>query len=317
MLMGLWVSQIVATAARFGVADQIANGVTSSDAIADAVGADREGLYRLLRGAAAVGIFAETAPRTFALTPLGDCLRADSPTSLRDFLIAETAPGHWLPWGRLYDAVKRGGPVAEETLGLPPWEYYAKNPEEGASFARGMGNLSAMVSRDVGGAYDASAFGTIVDVGGSQGVLLASLLAANPKARGILFDLPEVTAGVKASDRVDIVSGSFFESVPSGGDLYILKSILHDWPDEKCVAILQTIQRAARPGAKLLVVEMILPDTPQPSPVALMDLNMLVMLGGRERTSGGFRELLAKGGWTLDRVVPTAGLFTLLEAVRA
>jgi hypothetical protein len=314
LLMGLWNAQIVAAAARFGVADLMATGVHDVDSLAHECGADPNALYRLLRACSAIGICFESESRRFALTPMGECLRSDVGNSLRDFLIAETAPGHWLPWGKLYDAVREGRSVAADVLGMPAWEYYAKNPEEGLSFARGMGNLSAIVAQDVTRVYDASGVKRIVDIGGSQGVLLASLLAANPNATGVLFDLPEVIANAPADPRVERVGGDFFKECPPDGDLYLLKSILHDWPDDRCTEILQSIHNAAKPDAKLLVVEMLLPDTPQPSPVALMDLNMLVMLDGRERTAAEMAALLATGGFRVERVLP-AGMFSLIEAV--
>jgi hypothetical protein len=320
MLMGMWVSQILGATARFGVADAIARGITSSADLAREVDADPETLYRLLRAASTVGLLAETAPRTFGLTPLSECLRSDVPGSLRDFLIAETAPGHWLPWGQLYEAVKAGHSLAEEILGMPPWDYYAKNREEGLTFARGMGNLSALVSKDVTRLFDASPFNTIIDIGGSQGVLLRGLLAQNPKARGVIFDLPEVIEGAKAAvtdDRIEFVSGSFFDSVPSGGDLYVLKSILHDWPDDKCAVILRNIYSASKPGAKLLIVETVLPDAIKPSPVTFMDMNMLVMLNGRERNAAEYKQLLGAAGFNVTRVTPTGGMFSLIEAERA
>lgn len=316
MMMGLWVSQILAATARFGVADAIARGVTASDDLARECEADPQAFYRLLRGAASAGLLTETAPRTFALTPLGHCLRTDTPGSLRDLVIAECAPGHWLPWGQLYEAIKQGRAMTADVLGMPAWEYYAKNPEEALSFARGMGNLSALVAHDVARLYDASPFKTIVDVGGSQGVLLRGLLAQNPNARGIVFDLPEVIANATADDRVELVGGSFFERVPEGADLYLLKSILHDWPDNKCAEILGSIRNAAKPGAKLLVIEMILPDQPGPSLVTFMDLNMLVMLNGRERTAAEFTKLLGDNGFKVTRVIPTGGPFSLIEAER-
>lgn len=321
MLMGLWVSQILAAAARFGAADAIARGVTSSDDIAAEAGADRDTFYRLLRAAATCGILTETASRTFALTPLGECLRTDAPGSLKDLIIAECAPGHWLPWGQLYDAVKSGRSFASEVLGMNVWDYYAKNHDEALSFARGMGNLSAMVSQDVARLYDAKPFKTIVDIGGSQGVLLRGLLAQNADARGIIFDLPDVIEGAKHAfaddNRIDFVAGDFFSSVPAGADLYVLKSILHDWPDERCAAILRNIRSASKAGAKLLVVEMLLPDHPQPTPVAFMDLNMLVMLNGRERTAAELTKLLGDNGFNVARVIPTGGMFSLIEADRA
>jgi hypothetical protein len=242
-----------------------------------------------------------------------------------DFLIAETAPGHWLPWGRLADAVRRGGPMTEEVLGMNPWEYYAKNIEEGSCFARGMGNISAIVSEDVARVYDPGEVKRIVDVGGSEGVLLRGLLGRVPGARGILYDRPEIIEGAKSAieasgfaDRVELAAGDFLADAPAGGDLYLLKSILHDWPDEQCETIVRNIHRAAAPDSRLLVVEMMLPDGPagQPSPVPLMDMNMLVMLGGRERTAMELAALLARGGYVVERIVPTPGPFSVIEARR-
>ena len=319
LMMGMWHAQIVAAAARFGVADLIATGVHDVDSLAHECGADPEALYRLLRACTVLGVFFESEPRRFALTPVGSCLKSSGPGSLRDFLIAETAPGHWLPWGQLHEAVKAGTSVAGDILGMSVWEYYAKNPEEAHSFARGMGNLSAIVSQDIIRTYDPSGFERIVDIGGSQGVLLAALLAMNEKAQGIVFDLPEVIEEAKKvvrHERIDFVGGDFFAEVPEGADLYLLKSILHDWPDDKCLEILKNIRRAAKPGATLVVVEMLLPDTPQPSPVAFMDLNMLVMLGGRERTASEMAALLASGGFRVTKVTPI-GLFSLIEATTA
>ncbi|HWW60434.1 MAG TPA: methyltransferase [Thermoanaerobaculia bacterium] len=314
MLMGMWVAQMTAAAARFGVADQIAQGVTSSDELARAVEADPTALYRLLRACATVGLFVETEPKVFANTPLGECLRTGVPGSVREFLIAETAPGHWLPWGRLYDAVKSGRSFANDVLGMDAWEYYAKNHDEALTFARGMGNLSALVAQDVVRLYDPSPFALIVDVGGSQGVLLNGLLNIAPNARGILFDRPEIIADVVPSERVKVVGGDFFDEIPAGGDLYLLKSILHDWPDDRCDAILRNVHRAARDGAHLLVVETILPEAPEPSPVTFMDLNMLVMLGGRERKVAEYGGLLRSAGFEMVRVIPTGGMFGLIEA---
>jgi O-methyltransferase len=316
MMMGLWVAQIAATVARLGVADLIARGVTTSDAMARECEADAGALYRLMRAAATCGLFVETVPGTFALTPVGECIRTDSPGTIRDLLIAETAPGHWLPWGRLYDAVKTGRSAAAEALGIDVWDYYKTNPEEGLTFARGMGNLSALVAMDVARLYDPSPYRNIVDVGGSQGVLVRALLDRAPKAGGILFDMPEIVASAPDDERVEVLSGDFFSEVPKGGDLYLLKSILHDWPDDRCEVILKNIHRAASPGATLLVIETILPPAPQPSPVTFMDINMLVMLGGRERTAEEYADLLRRCGFEMKQVIPTGGMFGLIEATR-
>jgi hypothetical protein len=318
MVMGVWVAQIASAVAQLNVADNIARGKVSVDELAAECAANPDALYRLLRAAASVGLCVETAPRHFALTPIGDALRADAHHSMRDFVVAETARGHWLPWGRLVDAVRRGGPMTEEVLGVSAWEYYAQNIDEGHCFARAMGNLSTIVSEDVARVYDAGDVKRIVDVGGSEGMLLRGLLARVPGAKGVLFDRPEIVEGVSLADRIEVVGGDFLTEVPAGGDLYLLKSILHDWPDEQCETIVSNIHRAAAPDSRLLVVEMTLPDGPAgaPSPVPLMDMNMLVMLGGRERTASEFGALLMRCGYAVERIVPTPGPFSVIEARR-
>jgi hypothetical protein len=314
MMMGMWVSQIVSAIAELRVPDLIAGGITNVDDLAHEAKADAGALQRLLRAAATLGVVAETAPKTFALTPLGETLRSDVRGSLRDLVIAETAPGHWLPWGRLAETVRAGRSLSSETLGIPVWEYYAAHQEEGLSFARGMGNLSTMVSEEVAAVYNVGDAKTVVDVGGSQGGLLRGVLRNAPSARGILFDRPEVIATASAADRTELVSGDFFTSVPKDADVYLLKSILHDWPDEKCVEILKVIHRDAAPNARLVVVEMLLTNTP--GPVNFMDLNMLVMLDGRERSADEYGALLEQAGFKTERVIATHGLFGVIEARR-
>jgi hypothetical protein len=215
--------------------------------------------------------------------------------------------------------------MAEETLGMNPWEYYAKNIDEGHTFARGMGNLSAIVSEDVARVYDPGDARRIVDVGGSEGVLLRGLLARVPGARGVLFDRPEIIEGAKSAigasgfaGRVKLAGGDFLAEAPQGGDLYLLKSILHDWPDDACETIVRNVHRAAAPDSRLVVIEMLLPEGPAgtPSPVPLMDMNMLVMLGGRERTASEYGAMLARCGYRVERVVPTPGPFSVIEARR-
>jgi len=321
MMMGHWVGQVTATVAQLGVPDQIAKGVHGSDELARACGANPDAMFRLLRAATSVGVLAQPEPRRFALTPLSECLRSDVAGSLRDLVIAELAPGHWLPWGHLADAVRSGKPVLEAALGCNIWEYYAKNTDEGTGFARGMGNLSTMVAGEVVGAFDFAHFGEIVDVGGSQGALLAAILRATPAAKGVLFDLPEViaagqktVAGYGLGDRLRTMSGDFFGELPKGADAYLMKSVLHDWDDAKCQIILSAARRAAKPTSRLVLVEMLVSDSPMATPINLMDLNMLVLLGGRERTADEFAKLLGGAGWKIERVVPTLGLFAIIEA---
>jgi hypothetical protein len=323
MLTGMWVSQILSAVAQLGVPDLISSGSRSITQLADGCKADATSLRRLLRAAATLGLVIETGPDELALTPLGETLRSGVPRSLRDFVMAETAPGHWLPWGRLTDAVRTGGGMAKETLGMDPWDYYASNDEEGRCFARGMSNLSALASEDVARTYDPGEVQRIVDVGGSEGVLLRALLARVPAARGVLFDRADVIEGARhavddsgMAGRIDLVTGDFFTDMPAGCDLYLLKSILHDWPDDKCEAIVRRVHAAAAEGSRIVIVEMLLPDTPQPSPVTLMDMNMLVMLGGRERTAGEYRALLQRCGYEVSQVIPTGGMFSVIEATR-
>ncbi|MGH3853740.1 MAG: methyltransferase [Pseudonocardiaceae bacterium] len=328
MIQGSLVTQIVATIARLGLADLLAVGPRSSAELTEATGANPDGLTRLLRAAATVGLIAETEPDRFVLTPLGACLTTDAqPASLRDFAIALAAPGHWLPCGHLYDAVMTGRCATTAALGMGIWDYYQDNPEEDATFARGMGNVTAGISVEVAACYDVTRFARIVDVGGSQGVLLAALLEAAPQATGVLFDRPEVINAARPvitarglAERVEFIGGDFFTEVPPGGDLYVLKSVLHDWDDAHALRILANCHRAARPGSTLLVVEGILPTEPEPSPTHLLNLSMLVQVGGRERTRRQHQALLEAAGYRLERVItPQPGGYSwwsLLEAHR-
>lgn len=323
MITGYWVSQAVGVAARLGVADQLTSGPRSSDDLARAVGAQPQALHRVLRMLASIGVFSQPEPGVFALTPLGETLRSDTPGSLRFFAIAETAFGHWAPWGRLLDSVKTGAPMAREALGGELWEWYGQNAEEAEFFSAAMGNLSALAASELVRVYDCTTARTIADVGGAHGVLLAATLRANPNARGILFDLPHVIAtaadaleGQGVADRCELVSGDFFDAVPGGADLHILKQILHDWDDERATRLLTNCHRALTPGGKLLLVEMVVPADNQPGMAQAMDLNMLVLLGGRERTEAEYRELLGSAGFRLERVIATHSPFQVIEATR-
>src|SRR5690242_48600 len=266
LITGYWVSQAVGAVALLGVADHLADGPRPSDELARIVGADPDALRRVLRLLASLGVFAEAATGSFALTPLGETLRSDAPGSVRNFAITETAPGHWLPWGRLAESVRTGRPMAREALGMELFDWYAQNPEEADVFTAAMGNLSALAADELVRVYDVSSVRTVADIGGAHGVLLAAVLRANPAARGILFDLPHViaTAGSTIaaeglSQRCELVSGDFFEAVPAGADLHLLKQIVHDWNDERATLLLRNCHRALAPGGKVLLVEMVVP----------------------------------------------------------
>jgi hypothetical protein len=316
-----WISQVIGVVARLRLADLLASGPLSSDALAPQVGAHADGLYRLMRAGVVAGLFAEVPPRTFTLTPLGACLRSEVPGSMRDMAIMQTAPGHWLPWGDLFTAVRTGRSTANKVLGTNLWEHYEKNPEEAAHFDRAMGSFSSFVATEVARLHDFSPYARVVDVGGSQGVLLAAVLGAYPSCRGILFDLPHVIDGARArveaeglGQRMDLVAGNFFEPVIPAAEAYLLKHILHDWDDASSTSILRQIHHAALPGARLIVVEMVMPDGGEPSRMALIDLNMFVIADGRERTAREYEELLTSTGWALERITPSPSGVSLIEA---
>jgi hypothetical protein len=323
IIMGYWVSQAVGTAARLGVPDQLAHRPRKSSEVAAAVGADAQALFRLMRMLASIGVFTMDQQERFGLTPLGDTLRSSVPGSVRNFAVAETAPGHWQPWGKMYEAIKTGEPMCKSALGMELWDWYSKNPEEGEYFNGAMGDLSAAVAAEVIRIYDFAAFQKVVDVGGAHVILLAAILKANPTMRGILFDLPHVTATAGESlktqgigDRCEVVTGDFFESVPPGADVHVLKQIVHDWSDKECTTILRNCHQALKPNGKILLVEMVIPPDNSPGMAQAMDLNMLVLLTGRERTELEYRELLSTAGFNIERVMPTHSPFSVIEALR-
>ena len=329
MITGYWASQVCGATARLGLADHLADGPATIAELAAATSADPDGLGRLLRAAATIGLVTENDSGWFSLTPLGAELTGDQAGgSLRELAIALTAPGHWLPFGRLPEAVVSGQPQAVAALGTDVWAYYARHPEEGAAFARAMSSISAEAAAAVLACWDASRFRRIVDVGGSQGILLAGLLDAAPSATGVLFDRPEVADGARATlaarglaDRVDVICGDFLEDVPPGGDLYLLKSVLHDWDDQQALRILRNVHQVAQPGTTLAIIEGTLPSQPAPSYMHLMNLLMLVELNGRERTTEDYASLLGQAGYRLRRTIPTTGTgwgypWTVIEAVR-
>lgn len=322
MVTGYWLSQAIGVVARLGVADLLAGGPRGAGELARETKTNADALHRVLRCCASVGIFSMHGDARFALTPLGETLCSGA-GSLRDFAIAETAPGHWLPWGKLESAVRTGQPATHEALGSDIFGFYAKNPDEAAPFTRAMGNLSAMVASEIARVVDFSNAQAIVDVGGANGVLLAAVLEANPKARGAVFDLPHVVEDGKAfiaarglAARAEVMGGDFFAGVPEG-DVLLLKQVLHDWDDAKSLAILGRCRAALRPGGRVVVVEMLLPEDNAPSMAQMMDLNMLVMLTGRERRAEELRVLFAQAGLKLERVTPTHSPFFVLEAVAA
>jgi predicted O-methyltransferase YrrM len=311
MINGYWVTMSIHVAAKLKVADLLAEGPQSVDALASRTRTHAGALYRVLRALASTGIFRETEPRTFAQTPLSELLRSDVPGSMCG-LAELTGIFHMRAWPEIMHSVTTGETAVKKVFGAEIFDYLATAPDVAKVFDDAFVGYTAMVSTVVSGAYDFSRFTRIVDVGGGSGALLATILARCPGARGVTFDLPHVAVRARdfiakrgVGDRAESVAGDFFESVPAGGDAYTLKMILHDWDDAKSIAILKNVRRAIRPEGKLLVIEAVVPPGNTPSPSKFLDVNMLVMTGGCERTEEEYASLFAAAGFELTRVVST------------
>lgn len=322
LITGYWLSQAVGVAAHLGIADALSAGPSTSGELGEALGANPNSVYRLMRLLTSIGVFGQDGHDRFVLNPLGETLLSEGAGSVRNFAITETAPGHWLPWGRLFDSVRTGKPMARETLGMELFDWYAQNPEEAGFFTGAMGNLSALAAAELVRVYDFSGAKKVIDVGGAHGILLEAVLLANTASRGILYDLPHViatadqTVDARVTDRCELVSGDFFVSVPEGGDVHLLKQIVHDWDDERASLVLANCHRALSPSGKLILIEMVLPSDNHPDLAQAMDLNMLAILGGRERTEEEYRTLLQSSGFRLERVKATHSPFSVIEAIR-
>ncbi len=323
LVNGYQVSQAIHVAATLGIADLLKSGPRSSDDLAEATGTHPRSLYRLLRALAGAGVFREDADRRFALTPLGDCLRSDAAEPIGPWAVYIGQPEHQRAWGHLLHSVRTGEDAFRHVHGMNVWEYRARSPEAGAIFDRAMTGLSRGVTQAVLRAYDFAQFASVVDVGGGQGALLAAILAKHPSVRGVLFDQPQVVAGAEqvlraagVAGRCQVVGGDFFDTVPDGGDAYVLKSILHDWEDEQATAILRTCRRAIGSRGKLLVIEREISPPNEGAMTKFVDLLMLVGAGGRERTREEWAALFAAGGFRLVGVTP-AETWSILEGVPA
>jgi hypothetical protein len=324
LMDGYLTTQLLYVAARLGVADVLVAGPMTAAEVAEAVGADPDALRRVLRGLAVAEVVAEEPGGRFALTPLGATLRDGVPGSLRGAVLVRGAV-YFRAVAELLETVKDGRTGFEHAYGARFFDHLGAHPEQEAAFQASMAGRSQQEAGDVVAAYDFGAFGRLVDVGGGQGVLLAAILRAAPALRAVLLDRPAAAAEASArmaaaglAERCDCVAGDFFESLPAGADAYLLSRVIHDWDDADAGRILATCRAAMPPGARLLLVEAILPERAREQPAAIrMDLHMLLLLGARERTEAEFRRLLAASGFAVTRVVATpspAGL-GVIEAV--
>ena len=320
MITGHWVSQLVGSLCRLGIPDALTAQPLTSAVIAKKCSANPDATYRLLRAATGLRLLEEIRPDTFRLTPPGELLRSDTPASLRDFAMAETDHGHWMAWGLLSEAVKTGERAAPKALGKELFEWYEEHPQEAAVFGGAMTNLAAMVAGEVASVCNFSKAKKIVDVGGSHGTLLAAVLKKNPAACGVVIDLPKVADRARQAlaanglgARAEAIAGDFFVDVPEG-DVYLLKQILHDWNDDQCRTILANCARRLTAGGRIYIIEMVIPDDNSPSLASLMDLNMMVMLPGRERALKEYKTLLDASGLKFERVLTTHSPFQIIEA---
>ncbi|KQH79509.1 hydroxyneurosporene methyltransferase [Mycobacterium gordonae] len=322
IILDAWAAQAVAAAAELGIADALAGGPLTADELAAAVGADADALGRLLRALIGRGVFRRRRDGRYELNPLAEALRSDAEVSLAGMARFVGAPQQREHWSALADAVRSGRSVVPGLRGKPFFEYLAGEPELAQIFNQAMTGTSELSIAPLVAAYDFSGFSTIVDVGGGHGRLLAAILNTVPHAHGILFDQPQVVAGAPAElrehhveDRVRIVEGSFFEDdLPVGGDAYVLKNIIHDWPDDDAVRILTKVRQAAAPGSHVLLLEQVIADNDRDIPAKWIDLEMLVMVDGRERTESEYGRLLQRAGFRMTRVVQTASPFGIVEA---
>ena len=323
MVLGSFVAQAVGVAAKLGIADLLAAKPQPVAALAAATKTHERSLYRLLRTLASVGVFAETDPRVFALTPLAAPLRADAPVSLRDVAIFMNEEWHWRVYGNMLYSVQTGKPAWGYTHGAEVFEYFQANPEQSEIFNRAMTSFTRTAGPAVAAAYDFTHVKRLADIAGGHGLLLASILQAHPHLTGLLFDLPHVLTGAPAllqaegvAGRVELATGDFFAAVPAGADAYIMKHIIHDWDDERATAILRNIERVLPADGRVLLVETVVPAGDEPHIAKIVDMEMLVSPGGIERTAEEYRELLAGAGLQLTRIIPTQSFFSIVEAVK-
>lgn len=314
-------SQAVSVATRLGIPDQLASGGKTADQLAELVSVKSGPLYQVLRASASCGVFAEDENGRFANTPMSDCLRSDAqgPARILALLLGHV---HFAAFDKLMQTVQSGKPAFELAFGVPFFEYIGQRVELGRTFDTLMTRFFSAEVDAVMNSYDFGSAGRILDVGGGRGTVTRALLARFPNLRYGLFDQPAIAKRTRDEfladgilDRCTIEKGSFFESVPPGYDTYLLKHVLHNWTDEKCMLILNNVRKAAGRNGRLLVLEYVVPPGNQPSLAKEFDLLMLTTFAGKERSESEFQKLLSKTGFRLSRIVPSATELNVLEAL--
>lgn len=321
MMSGFWVSRGIYVAAKLGIADHLKAGSKTAEMIAELTETHADSLYRILRMLAMVGIFRQDG-KEFSLTPISETLLSDTPGSLRFAAMAEMGEVHYDAWGNIMHSVKTGGIAFDDHFGMDVWEYFEKDREKANNFNRYMSNNAVQLNDAVSKGYDFSDARKIVDVAGGIGGMISAILLENPQLEGILFDAPSVIVGAKEylaekglSERCETIGGDFFESVPTGGDVYTMRWIIHDWDDEKSLKILNNIRKVIPENGRLLLVESVIPEESEPHFGKFLDLIMLTMTGGRERTEAEYKTLLESTGFRLNRIIPTESFISIIEAI--
>jgi len=323
MIQGFWISRAIYAAAKLGIPDLLKEGPRNTQDLARATGTHASSLYRLLRALDSIGVFAEQSGDRFTLTPLGATLLTDVPGSLRFFAIEELGENHYPAWEKVLYSLQTGAIAFDHVYGESKWQYMAKHPDEAKIFDNAMASFSWVVSAAVAAACDFSSSRTVVDLGGGDGSLLSGILHAHPHLQGVVGDVPHVIERTRQkleaeglSHRCGTASVDFFKAVPAS-DTYLLKWILHDWTDEQSVTILKNCRDAMTSDGRVLIVEAVLQPGAATSLGKFVDLNMLVMTGGRERTETEYRTLLEASGLKLTKVIPTQTEMSIVEAAKA
>ena len=320
IITAYWQSQAVYVAAELGIADLLRDGPRHADRLAEQTDSDADALFRLLRALASIGVFTETAPGTFGLTPMAELLLSDASGSQRD--LARMAGGEqFQAWGHLLYSVRTGSPSFDHVFGMPVFDFLAANPEQARVFDGAMVGIHGRETAAVLEAYDFSGIQALADIGGGNGSKLIAILQAHPRLRGVLFDQPHVVERARTAiadaglrDRCEIEGGNFFEDVPGGADAYLMRHIIHDWDDDKSRTILDCIRRRIPEDGRLLLVESVIPPGNDAFGAKFLDLTMLAIPGGKERTRDEYERLLSSAGFTLVRVVPTRTEISVIEA---
>jgi hypothetical protein len=319
-ILGKWISKPIYVAAKLSIADILSDGPKSIEELAQMIDVHAPSLYRLMRALACLGIFSETNDGRFESTPMAECLKSDA---LRPIALMMHSDWHDKAWANLLESVKTGEKAFDNAHGMPVFDWFRQNPQAARIYNEANAIKASTSHRAIIDVYDFSGINSLADIGGGNGALMVEILKANPSLSGMIADLPSVVTAAKdfiskhgLESRCNVIACDFFHKIPAGSDAYLMSHILHDWDDEQCLTILKNCHSAMKPGTRLLVVEAIIPKGNEFSIAKLLDLEVFVMGGGRERTANEYRELFEHTGFEISRIVPTAESISIIEAIR-